>query len=69
MGENKMIKLVNLIAEDKTVEDADRWVEFLQSKLDLDNLKKEFGASIRSEEDYAVDYFNVIDQISNQNIE
>jgi len=64
-----MIKLVNLIAEDKTVEDADRWVEFLQSKLDLDNLKKEFGASIRSEEDYAVDYFNVIDQISNQNIE
>ena len=64
-----MIKLINLIAEDKTVEDADRWVEFLQSKLDLDNLKKEFGASIRSEEDYAVDYFNVIDQISNQNIE
>jgi len=64
-----MIKLVNLIAEDKTVEDEDRWVEFLQSKLDLDNLKKEFGASIRSEEDYAVDYFNVIDQISNQNIE
>ena len=64
-----MIKLVNLIAEDKTVEDADRWVEFLQSKLDLDNLKKEFGASIRSEEDYAVDYFNVIDQIANQDVE
>ena len=64
-----MIKLVNLITEDKTVEDADRWVEFLQSKLDLDNLKKEFGASIRSEEDYAVDYFNVIDQIVNEDIE
>jgi hypothetical protein len=69
MGENKMIKLVDLISEDKTVEDADRWVEFLQSKLDLDNLKKEFGASIRSEEDYAVDYFNVIDQIVNEDIE
>ncbi len=64
-----MIKLVDLISEDKTVEDADRWVEFLQSKLDLDNLKKEFGASIRSEEDYAVDYFNVIDQIVNEDIE
>ena len=64
-----MIKLVDLISEDKTVEDADRWVEFLQSKLDLDNLKKEFGASIRSEEDYAVDYFNVIDQIANEDIE
>ncbi len=68
MGENKMIKLVDLISEDKTVEDADRWVEFLQSKLDLDNLKKEFGASIRSEEDYAVDYFNVIDQIQVQHL-
>ena len=69
MGENKIIKLVDLITEDKSVEDADRWVEFLQSKLDLNNLKKEFGASIRSEEDYAVDYYNVIDQIANQNIE
>ena len=69
MGENKIIKLVDLITEDKSVEDADRWVEFLQSKLDLERLKKEFGASIRSEEDYAVDYYNVIDQIANQNIE
>lgn len=69
MGENKIIKLVDLITEDKSVEDADRWVEFLQSKLDLNNLKKEFGASIRSEEDYAVDYYNVIDQISNEDIE
>lgn len=64
-----MIKLVDIITEDKSVEDADRWVEFLQSKLDLEKLKKEFGASIRSEEDYAVDYYNVIDQIANQNIE
>lgn len=64
-----MIKLVDIITEDKSVEDADRWVEFLQSKLDLERLKKEFGASIRSEEDYAVDYYNVIDQIANQNIE
>ena len=64
-----MIKLVDIITEDKSVEDADRWVEFLQSKLDLNNLKKEFGASIRSEEDYAVDYYNVIDQISNEDIE
>tara|TARA_E500000318_G_scaffold92197_1_gene90705 strand:+ start:398 stop:592 length:195 start_codon:yes stop_codon:yes gene_type:complete len=64
-----MIKLVDIITEDKSVEDADRWVEFLQSKLDLNNLKKEFGASIRSEEDYAVDYYNVVDQISNEDIE
>ena len=64
-----MIKLVELITEDKTVEDADRWVEFLQSKLNLDSLKQEFKASIRSEEDYAVDYYNVIDQIANQEID
>lgn len=50
--------------EDKTLDDADRWVEFLEQKLDLENLKKEFGATLRSEEDYAVDYFNVIDKLS-----
>ena len=49
--------------EDKTLGDADRWVEFLEQELDLENLKKEFGATLRSEEDYAVDYFNVIDKI------
>ena len=64
-----MIKLTDLIKEDRTIDDADRWVAFLQSKLDIDNLKQEFGASIRSEEDYAVDYYNVIDQIANQDIE
>lgn len=63
-----MIKLTDLIKEDRTIDDADRWVAFLQSKLDIDNLKQEFGASIRSEEDYAVDYYNVIDQIANQEI-
>ena len=63
-----MIKLTDLIKEDITIDDADRWVAFLQSKLDIDNLKQEFGASIRSEEDYAVDYYNVIDQIANQEI-
>ncbi len=63
-----MIKLTDLIKEDITIEDADRWVAFLQSKLDIDNLKQEFRASIRSEEDYAVDYYNVIDQIANQEI-
>ena len=63
-----MIKLTDLIKEDRTIDDADRWVAFLQSKLNLDNLKQEFGASIRSEEDYAVDYYNVIDQIANQEI-
>lgn len=63
-----MIKLTDLIKEDITIEDADRWVAFLQSKLDIDNLKQEFGASIRSKEDYAVDYYNVIDQIANQEI-
>ena len=50
--------------EDKTLDDVDRWVEFLEQKLDLENLKKEFGATLRSEEDYAVDYFNVIDKLS-----
>ena len=64
-----MIKLTDLIKEDRTIDDADRWVAFLQSKLNLDNLKQEFGASIRSEEDYAVDYYNVIDQIENEDIE
>lgn len=68
MGKEKMIKLTDLIKEDRTIDDADRWVAFLQSKLDIDNLKQEFGASIRSEEDYAVDYYNVIDQIANQEI-
>ena len=69
MGKEKMIKLVDLIVEDKTTDDADRWVAFLQSKLNLDNLKQEFKASIRSEEDYATDYYNVIDQIANEDIE
>ena len=69
MGKEKMIKLVDLITEDRTTDDADRWVAFLQSKFNLENLKQEFGASIRSEEDYAVDYFNVIDQISNEDID
>tara|TARA_Y100000385_G_C12509428_1_gene390624 strand:+ start:286 stop:495 length:210 start_codon:yes stop_codon:yes gene_type:complete len=69
MGKNKMIKLVDLITEDRTTDDADRWVAFLQSKLNLDNLKQEFKASIRSEEDYATDYYNVIDQIANEDIE
>jgi len=64
-----MIKLVDIIKEDKTIEDADRWVAFLKTKLDLDNLKKEFGASIRSDYDYAMDYYNVIDDISNEDIE
>ena len=64
-----MIKLVDLITEDRTTDDADRWVAFLQSKLNLDNLKQEFKASIRSEEDYATDYYNVIDQIANEDIE
>jgi len=69
MGKEKMIKLVDLITEDRTTDDTDRWVAFLQSKFNLENLKQEFGASIRSEEDYAVDYFNVIDQISNEDID
>jgi len=69
MGKEKMIKLVDLITEDRTTDDADRWVAFLQSKFNLENLKQEFGALIRSEEDYAVDYFNVIDQISNEDID
>ena len=63
-----MIKLTDLLKEDRTTDDADRWVAFLQSKLNLDNLKQEFKASIRSEEDYATDYYNVIDQIANEDI-
>ena len=64
-----MIKLLDIIKEDKTIEDADQWVAFLQSKLDLENLKKEFGATIRTDYDYATDYFNVIDDIANQDVE
>jgi len=64
-----MIKLTDLL-EDQSVQDADKWVQFLQSKLDLENLKKEFGASnVRADIDYATDYFNVIDSIANQEIE
>ena len=63
-----MIKLTDLLKEDRTTDDADRWVAFLQSKLNLDNLKQEFKVSIRSEEDYATDYYNVIDQIANEDI-
>ncbi len=55
------------LGEDETLDDADRWVEFLEQKLDLENLKQEFGATLRSEEDYAIDYFNVLDDI-NQSI-
>lgn len=69
MGKEKMIKLVDLITEDRTTDDADRWVAFLQSKFNLENLKQEFGASIRSEEDYAIDYYNVVDQIANEDID
>lgn len=64
-----MIKLLDIIKEDKTIEDANQWVAFLQSKLDLENLKKEFGATIRTDYDYATDYFNVIDDIANQDVE
>ena len=64
-----MIKLTDLL-EDQSVQDADNWVEFLQSKLDLENLKKEFGASnVRADIDYTTDYFNVIDSIANQEVE
>lgn len=64
-----MIKLIDIINEDKTLEDADQWVAFLQSKLDLENLKKEFGATIRTDYDYAMDYYNVIDNIANKDVE
>ena len=60
-----MRKLLDLLREDSTIEDADSWVEFLEKKFDLENLKKEFGAGIRSEEDYAMDYYNVLDRLSN----
>jgi hypothetical protein len=56
------------LREDETLDDADRWVEFLEQKLDLENLKQEFGATLRSEEDYAIDYFNVLNDI-NQSIQ
>lgn len=60
-----MIKLTELL-EDKSMEDADAWVAFLQRELDLDRLKKRFGASnVRDDYDYAMDYYNVIDQIAN----
>ena len=39
-----MIKLTDLL-EDKSTQDADKWVEFLQKELDLETLKKRFVAS------------------------
>jgi len=64
-----MIKLTDLL-EDKSTQDADKWVEFLQKELDLETLKKRFDANdIRADIDYATDYFNVIDSIANQEIE
>ena len=52
--------------EDEMTDDADRWVEFLQQKLDLGNLKQEFGASLRSDEDYSVDYFNILNDLTQE---
>ena len=64
-----MIKLTDLL-EDKSTQDADKWVEFLQKELDLETLKKRFGASdIRADIDYSTDYFNVVDSIANQEVE
>jgi len=64
-----MIKLTDLL-EDKSTQDADKWVEFLQKELDLETLKKRFDANdIRADIDYSTDYFNVIDSIANQEIE
>ena len=73
MGKNKMIKFLDLLNEDSTSNDADNFVAFLKSKLDLDNLKEEYkskvGDLVRSEEDYAIDYYNVIDDLANEDIE
>ena len=64
-----MIKLTDLL-EDQSVQDADKWIEFLQNELDLETLKKRFGASnVRADIDYSTDYYNVIDSIANQDIE
>merc|ERR1711935_502932 len=52
------------VAEDKSVQDADKWVEFLQKELDLETLKKRFGASDEGadeyEIDYAAEYYNIL---------
>ena len=64
-----MIKLTDLL-EDKSTQDADKWVEFLQKELDSETLKKRFDAyDIRVDIDYSTDYFNVIDSIANQEVE
>ena len=64
-----MIKLTDLL-EDKSVQDADKWVEFLQNELDLETLKKRFEASdVRADIDYSTDYYNVIDNIANESID
>ena len=64
-----MIKLTDLL-EDKSTQDADKWVEFLQKELDLETLKKRLDAyDIRADIDYSTDYFNVIDSIANQEVE
>ena len=68
-----MIKLTDLIKEDITIEDADRFVNYLRKRIDLDSILSDYamktsGNLPRSEEDYATDYYNVIDQIANQEI-
>lgn len=63
-----MIKLAELL-EDDSIQDANEWVEFLQRELDLEVLKNRFGSSnIRTDIDYATDYYNVIDQIANTDV-
>ena len=64
-----MIKLAELL-EDDSIQDADAWVEFLQRELNLERLKARFGASdVRADIDYATDYYNVIDQIANTDVD
>ena len=52
--------------------EADDYVSFLKSHLDMEYLKSEYklkcGNTIRSEMDFAVDYYNVIDSIANKKI-
>lgn len=65
-----MIKFIDILNEDASNNEADNFTAFLQSQLDLENLKSEykskFGELIRSEEDFAVDYYNIIDDIANK---
>ena len=60
-----MIKLTELLGDEYTQE-ADKWADFLQKEMKLDTLKKRFNAKYLSDDDLAITYFQVIDDINTE---